>query len=500
MGIKVLATKIIYSDKLLQEAQKRTDIDFSADDWTVFDENRQQRTTFSFNNRFGVYKDKVKLWTLTRLDAQVSYRAQRDNLRHLANIFNDTRGFKNMDVSVIVGPIKSMQHTRASTFILFARFIQSFKEQVEQVQSYLSNDRRMRTIAEIDSWIRFDFIINDFVSTATREELRLFYPIIIWWKLCTVIPMRPEELCMIAKKPLSVINGKHFISIPTAKQLFDREPVYDDLPIDEELYKTILHYVEMTADEDRKFLFSEKYYRELRNYRRLYLEEVNVESFNNILSEFYAYICMKKMGYKIVPKGQGDLSDDFTIEKIQPGDLRPYAIYNMMSQGFDPYSIQRMARHRNISTQLLYYPNMQNMSLGKVHAMARRIRMRTEGTIYMHTKDTISGKSMLARQLMNNATGIPVKKGFCSNKLNCPPDTRCSFCSFYTPNDPSEYRREFEQEIRDLERCIDTMIAIYKEREGRYEGLKPASQELKSRIRRLAIMEAKYGWPKKEVW
>ena len=490
MEPKILLHKAVYSEKMLEEAKRREDICFDDDTWVFFDEFRNKGTSYKFNNKYGIYKDMVKVWCLARLDAGVSYQRQKRQLADLLNIMNDSDYLSDISIETILGNEKSAWSSRSATFTSFADFIGEFAEEAKDVSSYVSICRgQMRELSSQQSFIKLDYIINDFIKIASEEELTAYYPIVIWWKLGTIIPIRPEEFCMLKRDCLSMRNGFHYIELATAKKLYEREPVYSDMAISEELYNLISDYLERVDYDPRKFIFSEIEARKIMGSVRVSVTEVNVEILSRLLNKFYIEICEKRMGMTVVPKGEY-YDDDDVIEKMTLGDLRPFAMYNMMAQGLDPYAIKRMARHSKISSQTAYYPNMQNMALGKVHAMAKRVRMRLPETVFLNVSNTLDERQLLARQIKNNG-GIKICNGECSNNMNCPPDVKCIMCQHYLPYDKSECKEEYEKEMHALEQCIDTMVMIYKERMGNYDLLKSLAKEQNTRINRAAILEAR---------
>ena len=169
-------------------------------------------------------------------------------------------------------------------------------------------------------------------------------------------------------------------------------------------------------------------------------------------------------------------------------------MYNLMAQGMDPYLIQKMARHNKVTTQNAYYPNIQNGTLGKVHAMAGRIKARSLGSLYHESNisSTLEDRKLMAKRLRSDSSGIPIKNGLCVANMQCPPDIDCSMCQHYIPQGKDEdIRSAYDREIIALQNCIDAMLAIYAEKNGDFEKLGVLSKELDTRVKRTAIMEAR---------
>jgi len=135
------------------------------------------------------------------------------------------------------------------------------KEFLQEVYQPSSTSDKLKVINSPRDLPKLTDILNfkDCIETYSKElissevnnkiELVIFYPLILWWELTTIIPMRPSEFCMIKRDCLS--NDK--ISFPRFKQkrkkAKSREAiVYDTLPIPKCLADKIKHYIRLTAE------------------------------------------------------------------------------------------------------------------------------------------------------------------------------------------------------------------------------------------------------------
>ncbi len=83
-----------------------------------------------------------------------------------------------------------------------------------------------------------------------NKELLLVYPLVIWWRLTTIIPMRSSEFSLIERNCLIVDEEnekeKYYIQLPRIKQNSKRVQIMDKVLIDEEMYQLISHYIDLT--------------------------------------------------------------------------------------------------------------------------------------------------------------------------------------------------------------------------------------------------------------
>lgn len=224
----------------------------------------------------------------------------------------------------------------------------------------------------LDKWFELKLIQTDLNST---KELICYYPIILWFKLCMIIPMRPSEFCLIKRDALSKENNT--LSFPRLKQKKNEQLKYETLPIPEELVALFEHYIELT-DEYGKTDYMlhlqafanvarKEWYRsfdELKIFDRLMLKECLGKFYKNIIFNQFRVNVQNGMSYFDLEAKKSDalfssVSNDNIETALKLGDLRHIAIINMMLQGYDTVEIRYLAGHITSETQESYYSHMQ---------------------------------------------------------------------------------------------------------------------------------------------
>nr|MCX3330220.1 hypothetical protein [Bacillus pacificus] len=146
--------------------------------------------------------------------------------------------------------------------------IELFSNQLRSIVSkfFFSNTRDLPPYKDI---IRFSFILTSF-SNVWDEKLELkFFPVLLWWKLTSVIPMRPSEFCSIKRNCLSIQRNDFFITLPRQKQKATSKTfeVPNTLPISKELYNLIKRYIHISDSYgETTTLISAAVYRSTLNY------------------------------------------------------------------------------------------------------------------------------------------------------------------------------------------------------------------------------------------
>ncbi|KUF28627.1 site-specific integrase [Lysinibacillus sp. F5] len=228
----------------------------------------------------------------------------------------------------------------------------------------------------LDSW--YEEAVNN-----KSEELLKFFPLVLWWNLTTIIPMRIIEFCHIRINCFTIKNGNYSITFPRMKHgrigIHRTDIKYDTLPIPKDLYDLFQSYLLLSEKFGlSNYLISHKVYLHyFGNDKDTYNEDslFNYNNFNNTLASFFKEIVHEK--YKIninsinkhyrtnySTRLKETLISDSAIGSIDTminlSDLRHIAIINMMMQGYDKVEIQRLAGHFTEDIQYSYFNHMEN--------------------------------------------------------------------------------------------------------------------------------------------
>ncbi|OTW78624.1 site-specific integrase [Bacillus thuringiensis serovar sumiyoshiensis] len=264
-------------------------------------------------------------------------------------------------------------------FVYFINDLSEYKAKIKLEKSYreLPSFKDILTVKQcLDSWYKE-------AEQNKSEELLKYFPLVLWWNLTTIIPMRIIEFCHIKRNCFSLKDGKHFITFPRMK--YDRigthrtNNEYDTLPIPKELYELFQDYLILSEQYGlSNYLISHNVYRHYFRYdKKTYDEDAlfNYNNFNNTIASFFKEIIHEKYNINIVSinkhyrtkyatRSKEAFISDSAVGSIDTminlGDLRHIAIINMMMQGYDKVEIQRLAGHITEDTQYSYFNHMEN--------------------------------------------------------------------------------------------------------------------------------------------
>lgn len=251
-----------------------------------------------------------------------------------------------------------------------------------------------RLLPLYSTMFKFDDIINDFIQDSFGDEREMFFPIVLWWRITTLIPLRATEFLVTPLNCLgekdnkgrgvitlyrTIAKGVHSMALHT----FDEKYKEYKFPVTEEIIGLINEYKEMVKNYDteeefygkggagpieRKHLLSARSYFKFMRGASMYLEKsLNIDilttaQFNNLIKRFMQEIVWGKYNIAVTPKkrlyldSECDCETEFnsSMQMINMMDTRHFAIMNLVHLGYSPSTIQRIVGHDNLSSSFAY--------------------------------------------------------------------------------------------------------------------------------------------------
>src|SRR5699024_5334016 len=296
--------------------------------------------------------------------------------------------------------------------------------------------KKARTLPEFEDIMIFDEVVNDYFQNYPVIETIEFLPIMLWWLLTNVLPMRPTEFLSLKKDCLKDNEDGDYVStyhiqIPRIKNRTDSANTRRDyIDLDKRTYNLIKNAIEQLnmIDSESQYLFPVELLLAFRkNKRKKKNKRINRRDFDLLKSDFYE---------KVVEGIYGK----YDLERIKSADTRHFAIINMALQGFNMLSIARMAGHEEIDSQYSYYSHADHFAQSYVYRMAQRrlensvSRKIDKGIIgwkrYVYDK----GKTLQLNDDCDFERIVGrVKFGYCTEAKSVFPDTCIEYCE-YCPN------------------------------------------------------------------
>ncbi|APB70038.2 hypothetical protein PPYC1_06555 [Paenibacillus polymyxa] len=375
----------------------------------------------------------LKCWTSERL-LEIEATTLSHSYGHLPKIVIITHAFAEERVNDLIYFLENdltenMRNITTRTLINFLDF--SALEHKELYLNHLNDIYRKSTVNKntrglpvFQDVLIFGSILERFMNEWNEHEQLLYYPIMLWWKITNVIPLRPMEFCAINRNCLSQESESFYITVPRKKQKATMKlvEIVDKLEITHEIYSMVQDYINLTNSfGESETLISYAAYSESINDIQKNLNfntrRFHYGNLDRLLLSFYKRIVREKYGYE-------------DLEQVRPGDTRHFAFCSMMLQGFNALTIARIGGHRSIESQYHYQQHMQYFADSKVYYLSRLFRY--EKIKGLNVISNIELEHVRLNFLKDRTRFDHLKEmdiGYCTDpNMNCESDL-CQFCT-----------------------------------------------------------------------
>ncbi len=198
-----------------------TIINASYDDglWICFQDKDSptKRLSFSFMEAHPEIEKTVKNYLLVKLYVQkCSLATVKKRLMHIRHFMEDI-GFMNpdyvKDYQILIGTWNENKKREAVSIKEFLQFssLDHAGQYYDVVRNIKKAENNYRELPNFQRILVFDYIVNDYWEKVkdSKDRYRLF-PVILWWKLTTVIPTRPVEFFNLKRDSVYEKNGRYF--------------------------------------------------------------------------------------------------------------------------------------------------------------------------------------------------------------------------------------------------------------------------------------------------
>lgn len=438
--------------------------------WICFQDKDSptKRLSFSFMEAHPEIEKTVKNYLLVKLYVQkCSLVTVKKRLMHIRHFMEDT-DFMNpdnvKDYQIITGTWNENKKREAISIKEFLQFssLDHAGLYYDVVKNIKKAENNYRELPNFQGVLIFDYIVNDYWEKVkdSKDRYRLF-PVILWWKLTTVIPTRPVEFFNLKRDSVYEKNGRYFFKIERLKtELGKRLAVSDivtDFEINEELYFLIRDYVDYcNGIDDCIYLISpptcDVIYRNMVFNTR---QKFTHEKMNKYYHVFQKEIVEGQYHYKVVRSHD---TKEGELPYIYYGDTRHLAIMNMMLQGINPIYIAQLAGHHTLDAQVGYYSHLETFTTAKSYILSQF--MKGNSLLKRPSSDANMGEKIVGKELMGadyySLPKVAKGQGRCSSK-NIPFECNhksCLFCKYFFPENVSEDQLNFYKEENDRNKAF----------------------------------------------
>lgn len=436
-----------------------------------------------------------------------------DALCNVKNILNKSKTFDIRELDNFSEYMESFAEvtrsrviTNGLSYLLFnpVKYKDEFSEVMLNYDVNLSS--MTRKIPPVLSIIAFSEVIEDFFMNANEEEKIKYYPVYLWWRITSIIPLRPNEFIKIKKDCIEVDNNKYFLKLPRSKQEPNPlsksivVPTCDKIEVNKELYDLISEYILLSKIDDEEYLIPLSVYSRFKKNEvlseklSLFKERIGYKQMTELLKEFQHSIVGSKYeiidreeyyaeleldestedestGEEGISKTQARLKSSVDIlgrEKIVRmtlGDTRHFAFCSLMLQGFNPLTIASIGGHKSLESQMNYHRHLDVYLECHTYLLKNLIKQnirKKDANEYAKTSREMSLMKFDKREAVREVEG-----GFCCSKKfpkECV-SIRCTRCSKYRVdfNNFTDYTKmALKETIEEIKQEMKAKISFIK--------------------------------------
>lgn len=438
----------------------------------TFDFNRFNGAKFS-NSIPNEFKDIVRCWVV---ELFITYKTIAvDNFPYLADAFGITKGFREDHIKVLLDEIEhrdidnSTKHKMIAALCNFFDFsnleiAELYVPKLIELRNKIPNKGNFRLLPPIKDVLsfshfldkKFEELINSyFKNEETKMMFLLIYPLVIWWRLTTIIPIRGSEFCLLDRNCVYPENGKFYIKLPRRKlkQNRKRVQILDNILIDESIYQLITEYQNLTKEfgatntlvSYRSILKSDS---KNRIQRKKDIDQFSIYILRNLISNFYNL--MENEYECSIPKGN----------RLRPNDTRHLAFVSLMMQGYSPIEIARLGGHHTVEAQ--YHYSYHTEYWVDCETFKLMTKMKNFNTTKTGSTSIPNEIKMKVFDYSDEGYRKKLKIGYCKDKEQRCESKKCYFCSHWgiTAEEFLEKQDKIKKEIQNRKNKINEIVAV----------------------------------------
>jgi hypothetical protein len=514
----------------LREDKFIRDLHYESDKWVfwngisaieeVFDFTFvEEYLTFVKHIDTSVFKNVLKCWVIHRLAKDnLSPTSAETYFKHLTEAILKTHVFIEDGSDSFVKYIKTLKladgpkRQRVLPVLNFLSFYDDidlsgeYTQELYRLVNNLKAKKKSRLIPSGLNIFRFSKILEDYFETVDKKsELYIhFFPLLLWWKITTIIPLRPFEFCNIVPDCLDYVEEKCYLLLPRLKgphketKNVRRKQIIDKILIPKEIENLIKEYWEIIkpyGHTKRKTLISRLVY-EKTLIKKATVDRKKRDNNNfltpdlgELINRFYDVIIAKDYGLssnKLPPVGRKakveseSKIENFDLIRVRSIDTRHIAFINMLAQGWSKPEIARFGGHLVLETQELYQNHREYWIEEETRKMIQKFKLGLKVTSIKDSGDSsenINGLSLSMRLeadfkkkfVLRPALTDPAKHkklilGKCTDPLQAC-KTHCLHCDYWRISQ-EEFEEKQEQLLAFIRECdnhIHGLLAVLKD-------------------------------------
>ncbi|MCI3921355.1 hypothetical protein MO973_24615 [Paenibacillus sp. TRM 82003] len=389
----------------------------------------------------------LKAWVLYQLKKSINKENIRTKLNIGKEIIINSWGFS--DISGLTQYYENTAEVKQDVFKSVADELLEFIELGNHLASKVRNiykskrkNKRQRQLPAFSEIVKFHEAMERLAFESSDLERRKYSPLILWWRLTNIIPMRPREFVLTPNDCIVYKGEEYFFRVRRTKhegKNDDDEPIIDEVPITLEAVQWIRTYKELTTPYPQtEYLLSYMMHDDVTDGKS------GVKSKNHVFTTDILRLLLDSFYVDIMHKKYGITSESYEVKdhrRIQLMGTRHLAICNMLFMNFSPHTIKVLAGHEHIHSQNPYAAHMDLYVQSQVTMLSetfqraiRRISASETFNIDQIPSD-LKNRRMYKIEDFSHLWSLPHGCFCLYTPLNCPVDDH-RYCPYlYIPNE-----------------------------------------------------------------
>lgn len=365
-----------------------SDKTFESDKWILFDNITQGYYVIDFTPLEDMIKRKVftlnylnilKCWIVSRLQEEYSIILVKKSYAFVKNVIELSNNFNPDTVNKSNGNefLNKIESTKEISALTGLKDYLCFLDELDMASDFMLDclnhieninieyEKKSRRIPYSKDIIAFKYYLDKFYNGEYPTVLKNFYmPILLWWKITSVIPMRPSEFSFKLKRDCVFIEGENYylkidrVKIKNKSNNGGKIPLLNKVQITKSIYDLIVSYIDITSfDTDSTTLISYnalKYFEKESSKLDLDIKVLWNGIKKSDTTSFNRMVLQRLLDsfYEVVIKGI--YKDNNITAQLKIGDTRHLAFSSLVMQGLNPIEIAMLGGHRHLHSQDSY--------------------------------------------------------------------------------------------------------------------------------------------------
>lgn len=376
-----------------------------------YEKQRKERKLCNFCD----FKDMIKMFVIYKIDSLIILSLS--HMKRAIEKFLEVTNFLNIKNLEVIKfeengySFPSDFFNEITEFISFIDFDTSeqYRDAIRYIVDIKLDDSNIkyssRELGRIETIFKFGDIMDNFWNWAEYEKKEKYYPLYLWWRITTIIPLRVTEFTLIPFNCIRKSEEKYYLTLRRSNikgnsnrtkknHKVDLDFILQEIEINYSLYSIIDDYKKMVDEYDydenickkyrfesgeRRFLLSRKSYNLYLEYRGYNKNNYNDDYLGHhclyyLLAKFYNEIIIEEYKQRVVGKQEDnvELQED-QIEFISLMDTRHHALINLVLNEIEPIIIKKIANHKSVDMSYHYYNHLDKFIRCHTYSTAKRL-------------------------------------------------------------------------------------------------------------------------------